>query len=144
MSLPKYRSRRGFTLVEILVVVVILGLLATLVAPRVIGRGEEAKRTATLVQIREIEQALDLYKLDNGFYPTTDQELEALIHKPASSPEPRKYRDSGYMKKVPLDPWGGEYVYRCPGDHGEYDLFSCGPDGEEGGDGKDKDITSWE
>ncbi len=144
MSLRKYRFRRGFTLVEILVVVVILGLLATLVAPRVIGRGEEAKRTSTLVQIREIEQALDLYKLDNGFYPVTDQGLEALVIKPSSSPEPLKYRNEGYIKKVPLDPWGSPYVYRCPGDHGEYDLFSYGPDAEEGGEGKNQDITSWE
>ncbi len=144
MSFRKSRFRGGFTLVEILVVVVILGLLATLVAPRVIGRGEEAKRTSTLVQIREIEQALDLYKLDNGFYPVTDQGLEALVTKPASSPEPLKYRNEGYMKKVPLDPWGSPYVYRCPGDHGEYDLFSYGPDAEEGGEGKNQDITSWE
>ena len=144
MSFRKSRFRGGFTLVEILVVVVILGLLATLVAPRVIGRGEEAKRTSTLVQIREIEQALDLYKLDNGFYPVTDQGLEALVIKPSSSPEPLKYRNEGYIKKVPLDPWGSPYVYRCPGDHGEYDLFSYGPDAEEGGEGKNQDITSWE
>ena len=136
--------RKGFTLVEILVVVVILGLLATLVVPRVIGRGEEAKRTAALVQVREIEQALDLFKLDNGFYPTTEQGLQALIEKPGISPEPRRYRESGYMKKIPQDPWGGEYIYRSPGDHDEYDLFSTGPDGEEGGEGKNADIVSWE
>ena len=143
MNSPSGR-KRGFTLVEILVVVVILGLLATLVVPRVVGRGEEAKRTATLVQIREIEQALDLFKLDNGFYPTTEQGLQALIEKPSISPEPRRFREDGYMKKIPQDPWGGDYIYRSPGDHDEYDLFSAGPDGEEGGEGKNADITSWE
>ncbi|HPI97867.1 MAG TPA: type II secretion system major pseudopilin GspG [Synergistales bacterium] len=143
MNRPSGR-KRGFTLVEILVVVVILGLLATLVVPRVVGRGEEAKRTAALVQIREIEQALDLFKLDNGFYPTTEQGLDALMEKPSISPEPRRYREDGYMKKIPQDPWGGEYIYRSPGDHDEYDLFSPGPDGEEGGEGKNADIVSWE
>lgn len=143
MNSPSGR-KRGFTLVEILVVVVILGLLATLVVPRVVGRGEEAKRTAALVQIREIEQALDLFKLDNGFYPTTEQGLQALIEKPSISPEPRRFREDGYMKKIPQDPWGGDYIYRSPGDHDEYDLFSPGPDGEEGGEGKNADITSWE
>jgi general secretion pathway protein G len=138
------KRRSGFTLVEILVVVVILGLLATLVIPRVVGRGEEAKRTAALVQIREIEQALDLYKLDNGFYPTTEQGLEALVSKPGGLPEPRNYRSDGYMKKVPSDPWGRPYVYRSPGDHGEADLFSLGPDGAEGGEDKNRDITNWD
>ncbi len=138
------KKRTGFTMIEMLVVVVILGLLATLVVPKVIGQGEEAKRTATLVQIKEIEQALDMFKLDNGFYPTTEQGLEALIEKPTMTPEPRKYREGGYMKKVPIDPWGGPFVYRSPGEHGEFDLFSTGTDGQEGGEGKGKDITNWE
>ena len=138
------KRRSGFTLVEILVVVVILGLLATLVIPRVIGRGEEAKRTATLVQIRALEQALDLYKLDNGFYPTTEQGLEALVSKPSGMPEPMNFRKDGYMKKVPVDPWGRPYVYRSPGEHGETDILSFGPDGAEGGEEDDRDITNWE
>jgi general secretion pathway protein G len=138
------RASRGFTLIEIMVVVVIIGLLATLVLPRVLGRGEEAKRTATAVQIQAIGQALDLYHLDNGFYPTSDQGMEALVKKPSSPPEPLNYRDGGYLKKLPLDPWGRPYLYRNPGDHGEYDLLSVGPDGQEGGEGKGKDITSWE
>ena len=138
------KRRSGFTLVEILVVVVILGLLATLVIPRVVGRGEEAKRTATLVQIRALEQALDLYKLDNGFYPTTEQGLEALVSKPSGMPEPMNYRKDGYMKKVPVDPWGRAYVYRSPGEHGETDILSFGPDGAEGGEEDDRDITNWE
>ena len=138
------KRRSGFTLVEILVVVVILGLLATLVIPRVVGRGEEAKRTATLVQIRALEQALDLYKLDNGFYPTTEQGLEALVSKPSGMPEPMNYRKDGYMKKVPVDPWGRAYVYRSPGEHGETDILSFGPDGAEGGEEDNRDITNWE
>ena len=127
------KKRTGFTMIEMLVVVVILGLLATLVVPKVVGQGEEAKRTATMVQIKEIEQALDMFKLDNGFYPSTEQGLDALVQKPSMTPEPRKYREGGYMKKVPIDPWGGPFVYRSPGEHGEFDLFSTGTDGQEGG-----------
>nr|WP_321499725.1 type II secretion system major pseudopilin GspG [uncultured Dethiosulfovibrio sp.] len=138
------KRRSGFTLVEVLVVVVIIGMLAALVAPKVVGRGEEAKRTAAQVQIREIEQALDMYKLDSGMYPTTEQGLEALITKPTTSPEPRRWKEGGYVRKLPVDPWGKEFIYRQPGDHGEIDLFSCGPDGEEGGEGDGKDITNWD
>ena len=138
------KKRTGFTMIEMLVVVVILGLLATLVVPKVVGQGEEAKRTATMVQIKEIEQALDMFKLDNGFYPSTEQGLDALVQKPSMTPEPRKYREGGYMKKLPIDPWGGPFVYRSPGEHGEYDLFSTGTDGQEGGEGKGKDITNWD
>ena len=105
-------------MIEMLVVVVILGLLATLVVPKVVGQGEEAKRTATMVQIKEIEQALDMFKLDNGFYPSTEQGLDALVQKPSMTPEPRKYREGGYMKKLPIDPWGGPFVYRSPDEHG--------------------------
>ena len=125
-------------------VVVILGLLAALVVPRVVGRGEDAKRTAAAVQIREIEQALEMYRLDSSLYPSTAQGLEALVTKPSIPPEPRKYREGGYLRKLPADPWGSPFVYRRPGDLGEYDLFSLGADGEEGGDGPGKDITNWE
>ncbi|MCF7936097.1 MAG: type II secretion system major pseudopilin GspG [Synergistales bacterium] len=135
--------RRGFTLVEIMVVVVIMGLLAALVVPRIVGRGEEAKRTAAEMQLKEIEQSLDLFKLDNGFYPSTEQGLEALVSKPDLPPEPNNYPDGGYMKKTPTDPWGNPYVYRNPGEHGDYDLFSYGPDGEEGGEGDNADVTNW-
>ncbi len=138
------RKRKGFTLVEVLVVVVILGLLAALVAPRVVGQGEDAKRTAASVQIREIEQALEMYRLDNSFYPTTAQGLQALVNKPVSPPEPRRYRQGGYMRKLPVDPWGSPYVYRMPGDHSEFDIFSRGADGEEGGEGSGRDITNWD
>jgi general secretion pathway protein G len=138
------RARRGFTLIEIMVVVVIIGMLATLVIPRVLGRGEEAKRTAAQVQIQEIGQALDLFHLDNGFYPTNDQGLDALVKKPTLPPDALNYRSGGYLKKVPVDPWGRPYVYRNPGDHGDYDLFSTGADGQEGGEDKGRDITNWE
>jgi len=138
------RARRpGFTLVEVMVVVVILGLLATLVVPRVMGQGEQARRTAASVQIKEIEQALDLFRLDNGFYPTTEQGITALVTKPSLAPEPRNWRSGGYLKKVPVDPWGNSYLYRNPGDHGEIDLLSLGPDGVEGGEGNNADITNW-
>ena len=140
----RQQKRKGFTLVEVLVVVVILGLLAALVVPRVVGRGEEAKRTAAAVQIREIEQALEMYRLDSSLYPSTAQGIEALVSKPSIPPEPRKYREGGYLRKLPADPWGSPFVYRRPGDHGEYDLFSLGADGEEGGDGPGKDITNWD
>ncbi len=135
---------RGFTLIELMVVVVIIGLLAAVVVPRVVGRGEEAKIAAARLQIKEIEAALDLYRLDNGFYPTTEQGLKALVERPTTEPLPRNWREGGYMKKVPVDPWGNPFVYRSPGDHGEYDLFSMGADGREGGEGSGKDITSWE
>ena len=140
----KGKRRKGFTLVEVLVVVVILGLLAALVAPKIVGHGEEAKRTAASVQIREIEQALEMYRLDNSMYPTTAQGLEALVNKPSSPPEPRRYREGGYIRRLPVDPWGSVYIYRMPGDHAEFDLFSMGPDGEEGGEGTGRDITNWD
>ena len=124
-------KRKGFTLVEILVVVVILGMLAALIIPNVIGQTDEAKRIAAGVQIKEIENALDIYRLQNGFYPTTEQGLEALVTKPTTNPQPKKYIEGGYMKKVPMDPWGNPFIYRSPGDKGLIDIISCGPDGEE-------------
>ena len=125
-------KRKGFTLVEILVVVVILGLLAALVIPNVIGQSDEARRTAAAVQIKEIENALDIYRLHNGFYPTTEQGLEALVTKATTNPQPKKFVDGGYMKKVPLDPWKNPFIYRSPGEKGAIDIICTGPDGEEG------------
>jgi general secretion pathway protein G len=140
----KLRDRAGFTLIEIMVVIVILGLLAALVVPKLIGRTEEAKKTQSRVQIRSIEQALELFKLDNGFFPTTDQGLEALVRMPDSGRSPKNYRKGGYLDRIPKDPWGNAYVYVSPGSHGDYDISSYGADGAPGGEGEDADINSWE
>src|SRR3990172_2748319 len=130
----------GFTLIEILVVVFILGLLVTLVVPKVIGRTDEARRTKAAADIKAIEEALHLYKLDNGFYPTTEQGLEALVRRPDSGPIPRNWNRDGYLEKAPLDPWGTPYVYLADGEL--YVLRSYGADGEEGGEGKYADLDS--
>jgi general secretion pathway protein G len=140
----RLRDRAGFTLIEIMVVIVILGLLAALVVPKLIGRTEEAKKTQSRVQIRSIEQALELFKLDNGFFPTTDQGLEALVRMPDSGRSPKNYRKGGYLDRIPKDPWGNAYVYVSPGSHGDYDISSYGADGAPGGEGEDADINSWE
>jgi len=139
-------DRRGFTLLEIIVVVFILSLLAAIVAPRIIGRTDDARIAEAKVQIKNFETALKLFKLDNAFYPSTEQGLDALIEKPTTGKIPRKYREGGYLeqKKIPLDPWESPYVYISPGMYGDYDLFSYGSDGQEGGEGKDEDIKSWE
>jgi len=138
------RDQRGFTLIEILVVVVILGILATIIAPRLLERPEEAKRTKATVDIRALEGSLGLFKLDNGFFPTTEQGLQALVDKPTTGRIPAKYPDGGYVKNIPMDPWGTPYVYLCPGIHGEFDIISYGADQEAGGEGNNADINSWE
>jgi general secretion pathway protein G len=137
-------NQRGFTLIEVMVVVVILGILAGIVVPKLLDRPEEARRTKAILQIKSIEEALALYKLDNGFFPTTNQGLSALVTKPESGQIPIKYRDDGYMNKIPVDPWSGEYIYLSPGLHGNYDLLSYGADGEPGGEGKNADVQNWE
>ncbi len=139
-------DRRGFTLIEIMVVMVILGILAGLIIPRIMGRPEEARRTKARIQIESIETALKLYKLDNGSYPTTEQGLQALVEPPSVGELASAWREGGYLEKgrVPKDPWDSEYVYLCPGIHGDFDLVSYGADGETGGEGKDMDINNWE
>jgi general secretion pathway protein G len=126
-----------------MVVVVILGILAGIVVPRLLDRPEEARRTKAAVQIKSIEEALGLFKLDNGFYPSTEQGLEGLVSQPETGRIPTRYRAGGYIKKVPLDPWGNPYIYLSPGAHGDFDLLSYGPDGESGGEGDNADIESW-
>ena len=137
---------RGFTLIELMVVIVILGILAGLIIPRIMGRPEEAKQLKAKMQIESLETALNLYKLDNGGYPDTEQGLQALIEKPETGKLPTKWREGGYLEKgkLPKDPWGNDFVYLCPGAHGEYDIISYGYDGVPGGEDKNKDINSWE
>ena len=136
----------GFTLLEIIVVVFILSLLAAIVAPKFMGRTDDAKVTEAKVQIRNLETALKLYRIDNGQYPTTEQGLDALVTKPTIGNIPTKYRDGGYVEQssVPRDPWGNPYIYAAPGTSGDYDLISLGADGREGGEGFNKDIKSWD
>ncbi len=138
--LSSHPRQAGFTLVEILVVVFIIGLLATIVSVTVIGRTDDARITSTKAQIKEIESALHLYKLDNGMYPTTEQGLNALVQKPSSGPQPRKWNPDGYLSKRPDDAWGNGYVYLSDG--GQFMLRSLGADGEPGGDAKNADIDS--
>jgi general secretion pathway protein G len=138
-----FKDDKGITLIEMMVVIVILGILATIIFTRVSDRPEQARRTKAAVEIRQMQTALELFKLDNGYYPTTEQGLEALVVAPSSGRAPMNYPESGYIDKVPLDPWKNPYLYLSPGAHGEYDLKSYGFDGQEGGEGKGKDIESW-
>jgi general secretion pathway protein G len=139
------KESRGFTLIELMVVIVILSLLAVLVGPKIIGRSDDAKVADAKVQIRNLETALKLYKLDNGNYPSTEQGLASLVAKPTVGQIPKNYKAEGYLenKNVPKDPWGNDYVYLSPGEHGDYDLYSFGADGVRGGEGKNADIESW-
>jgi general secretion pathway protein G len=142
----KKRDDRGFTLIELMVVIVILGILAGLIIPRIMGRPDEARRAKARMQLESLETALKLYKLDNGSYPITEQGLQALVEQPSVAPAAKNWRQDGYLEKnkVPKDPWGNDFVYISPGTHGEFDLSSLGADGEPGGEGKNKDINSWE
>ncbi len=140
-------SETGFTLIELMVVIVILGILATFLVPKILNRPEQARVAKAKNDIRAIESALKLFKLDNGFYPTTEQGLKALITKPDIEPIPKNYHEGGYLdyNSEPLDPWGHKYIYRSPGEGGrEYEIISLGADGKEGGEGYDRDIKSWE
>jgi len=139
-------NRGGFTLIEIMVVIVILAMLAALVGPKLMGRTDDAKIKTTAIQLKGLESALKLYKLDNGSYPSTEQSLGALVTKPTVGVIPKSYKEGGYLesKAVPKDAWGNDFLYVSPGEHGDYDLFSYGSDGAKGGDGKNADITSWD
>lgn len=138
------RRWRGFTLIEIMVVVVIMGILAALVVPKLMGRTDDARITAARQDIATLMQSLKLYKLDNQGYPTTEQGLKALITKPNSGPNVPHWKSGGYIDKLPKDPWGNSYQYLSPGVHSEVDIFSYGADGKPGGTGVDADIGSWE
>ena len=134
----------GMTLIEIMVVVIILGILATMVFTRVTGRTEQARRIKAVVEIRAMQNALELFRVDNGFYPSTEQGIDALIAMPSTGQVALNYNEEGYLDKVPFDPWGSPYLYISPGARGPYDLWSYGPDGEEGGEGRFADIMSWD
>ncbi|RMF13740.1 MAG: type II secretion system protein GspG [Gammaproteobacteria bacterium] len=136
-------KQSGFTLIEIMVVMVILGLLIAAVAPNILGRADQAKITVAKTDIRNLSNALDMYKLDNFSYPSTDQGLEALVTKPSGFPEPKNWNPGGYIKSLPKDPWGNPYQYLNPGTHGPYDLYTLGADGKEGGEGDAADIGNW-
>ena len=135
---------RGFTLIEVMVVIVILGILAALIVPKVMSRPDEARIVAAKQDIATIVQALKLYKLDNMRYPTTEQGLQALVKKPTLPPEPPNWKGNGYLERLPEDPWGHAYQYLQPGLHGEIDVMSLGADGAPGGEGNDADIGSWQ
>jgi len=145
MRIAKRRNQRGFTLIELMIVIVIIGILATLLIPRIMERPEEARRIKAKADIKTIESALKLYKIDSGTYPTTEQGLEALIKKPETSPVPKKWREGGYLEgnAVPKDPWSNAYYYTSPGPDGrDYEIISYGNDGEPGGTGRDADVSS--
>lgn len=137
-------AARGFTLIEIMVVVVIMGILAALIVPKLMGRTDDARIIAAKQDIATVMQALKLYKLDNQRYPTTEQGLQALIAKPAAGPAADGWKTGGYVDKLPKDPWGNPYQYLSPGIKGELDVFSLGADGQPGGAGNDADIGSWD
>lgn len=136
-------NQGGFTLIEIMVVVVILGILAAIIVPRIMDRPDEARIVKAKQDIRIMQNALQLYKLDNYAYPTTDQGLEALVVKPAEEPEPKHWKDGGYIDRLPKDPWGNPYQYLNPGVFGAIDIFSMGADGQLGGEGINTDIGNW-
>jgi len=142
----RFLDEKGFSFLELMVVVVILGILATYIAPRFMGRTEDAKAVKAKIDIAALETSFKLYKLDNSNYPTTEQGILALIERPSTEPVPMNWKEKGYLAKakIPKDPWGREYLYLSPGIHDDYDIISYGADGAPGGDGKNRDINSWE
>jgi general secretion pathway protein G len=139
----KKSYQAGFTLIEIMIVIVIMGIMASLIVPKIMGRPDEARIMASKQDIASILQALKLYKLDNQRLPSTEQGLQALVTKPSSPPMPNNWKADGYLDKLPKDPWGNPYQYLSPGLHGDIDVFSFGSDGAMGGEGNDADIGSW-
>lgn len=147
LKIPRALSgNRGFSLIELMVVVIILGILAMYIGPKLMGRTEQAKAVQARVQMEGLETALKLYKLDTGTYPTTEQGLQALVERPETGNVSQNWRKGGYLEKgkVPKDPWGNEFVYLSPGIQGDYDIISYGADGVPGGEDENKDINNWE
>ena len=141
---PALARARGFTLIELMVVIVILGLLATVVVINVLPSQDRAMAEKARADVALLEQALDSYRLDNLVYPRTDQGLQALVQPPAGLARPERYRKGGYVRRLPADPWGNAYQYRMPGQRGSFDVFSFGADGVEGGEGENADIGNWQ
>lgn len=141
-----WAGQEGFSFIELMVVVIILGILAGAIVPRYMDKTDKAKAVKAKVDIVAIETGLKMYKLDNGFYPSTEQGLLALVEKPSIDPIPKKWNEKGYFEKgkIPKDPWGNEYMYLSPGIHNDFDILSYGADGAPGGDGINRDINSWE
>ncbi|MDO9478565.1 MAG: type II secretion system major pseudopilin GspG [Pseudohongiella sp.] len=137
-------KNRGFSLIEILVVLVIMGLLVSIIAPNVLGRADEARVQKVFADFSAIETALRLYRLDNYAYPSSEQGLRALQERPTLAPVPANWRQSGYLESLPIDPWGNPYLYLSPGQQGDYDIFSYGADGVRGGDGQNADLGNWQ
>ena len=138
------KQQRGFSLVEILVVLVILGLLVSVVAPTVLNRADEARVQKVYADFANIETALKLYRLDNFVYPSTEQGLEALVEPSGLDPIPRNFKQGGYLERMPMDPWGRPYLYLSPGENGEFDLYSLGADGLSGGEDQNTDLGNWD
>ncbi|NIE74497.1 type II secretion system protein GspG [Pantoea sp. Tr-811] len=135
--------QRGFTLMEIMVVIFIIGLLIAVVAPSVLGNQDKAMKQKVMADLATLEQALDMYRLDNLRFPSNEQGLAALVSKPTQAPLPRAWRSDGYVRRLPQDPWGTPYQYRMPGEHGRVDVYSLGADGVPGGEGQDADLGNW-
>ena len=142
--MQKVKKQKGFTLLEVMVVLVIIGLLIAIVAPNVLDNQDQAMKQKAMADIASLEQALEMYRLDNFNYPTTEQGLDALVSKPSLAPEPRNYRENGYIRRLPTDPWGNQYQYRQPGEHGRVDIYSLGADGRPGGEGMNAEIGNWQ
>ena len=138
------QNSRGFTLIEIMIVIVIIGILGAFIVPKIMGRPDEARIIAAKQDIAAISQALKLYKLDNMRYPSTEQGLQALVKKPVIAPAPTNWKGNGYLERLPSDPWKQSYQYLQPGLHNDFDVMSYGADGELGGEGSNADIGSWE
>ena len=139
-----HKKSSGFSLIEIMVVLVIIGLLASIIGPRVIGQAEDARKKKAAADFANISTALKMYKLDNFTYPSTEQGLDALITPSDISPQPRNFREGGYMEKLPKDPWGSAYLYLSPGENGIFDIYTYGADGIAGGEGENQDMGNWE
>lgn len=144
MVLVKRQKQQGFTLIELVVVIAIIGILAGVVVTKMMDRPGDARVVAAQADIANLSKALKIYKVDNFTYPSSDQGLEALVNKPTISPEPKNYKQSGYIDTLPKDPWGRDYIYLSPGQHADFDLYSLGADGVQGGEGESADVNSWQ